>query len=62
MFYAKHELYTTIGTMKEAEKRLNDFGFFRCNNGYLVNLQHIEGIRDNYEVTNHSFSINASDS
>lgn len=29
------------GTISSVEKQLSDFGFFRCNNCYLVNLAHV---------------------
>ena len=33
------------GSMRELETQLRGKGFFRCNKGYLVNLQHVDGIR-----------------
>lgn len=38
--------FDTLGTMKEAEEKLEGQGFFRCNKGYLVNLEHVDGIRE----------------
>ena len=35
-----------MGTMKEMEEKLEPLHFCRCNNGYLVNLEHVEGIRE----------------
>ena len=35
------------GAMKEAEREMQPYGFFRCNNCYLVNLRHVESIGDN---------------
>lgn len=32
------------GSMREAERLLDGAGFFRCNKGYLVNLDHVEGM------------------
>ena len=34
------------GTMKDLEKSLSGDDFFRCNSGYLVNMKHVEGIKD----------------
>jgi len=34
------------GKMQSAEQELEGCGFFRCNKGYLVNLRHVDGIRD----------------
>ena len=38
--------YETSGTMKELEKELKELHFYRGNKGYLINLAHVEGIRD----------------
>lgn len=46
------EAYTFIGTMKEMEEKLSEFHFFRCNKGYLVSLNHIDGIIDGCAVVN----------
>ena len=35
-------------TMKNLEKKLLPFDFFRCNNGYLVNLKLVKGIENNH--------------
>ena len=34
------------GTIQQAEEDLKDHGFFRSNKGYLVNLEHVDGVRD----------------
>jgi DNA-binding LytR/AlgR family response regulator len=34
------------GTMKETEDLLKDRSFFRCHNCYLVNLRHVDGVRN----------------
>lgn len=34
------------GTMREAEERLGDLRFFRGNKGYLINLEHVDGVQD----------------
>lgn len=46
-------LYHTIdgvevssGTMRGAEEILMPYHFFRCNKGYLVNLEHVTGMKD----------------
>ncbi len=38
--------YETSGTMKEMESKLLGMNFCRGNKGYLINLQHVEGISD----------------
>lgn len=35
----------TRGTIAKAEEQLNEWGFLRCNNCYLVNPRHIEWVR-----------------
>lgn len=42
--YTKQKVYDTHISLGEIEKKLNKEQFFRCHRGYLVNLQHIEGI------------------
>ncbi|MDO4333930.1 MAG: LytTR family DNA-binding domain-containing protein [Eubacteriales bacterium] len=44
--------YLSSGTMKEAEERFSKLHFFRGNKGYLINLEHVEGIRDGCAVVN----------
>lgn len=44
--------YTTGGTMKEIEEKLLPFHFFRCNKGYLVALQHVDGIENGCALVN----------
>lgn len=39
--------YSFIGTMKDVESELSDKHFYRCNNGYLVNLAKVTGVKDN---------------
>ena len=43
-------LITPTGTMREAEKALEGCAFFRCNKGYLVNLEHVDAIREDNAV------------
>ncbi len=38
--------YATTGTMKEMEEKLSGMNFCRGNKGYLINLQHVDGIQD----------------
>lgn len=39
--------YTVNNTLKEMEEKLAEQFFYRCNNCYLVNLSHVEGIKHN---------------
>lgn len=38
--------YETIGTMKKMEEKLDGMNFSRGNNGYLINLQHVDSVQD----------------
>ena len=38
--------YEASGTMKELEKDLESLNFYRANKGYLINLAHVDGIKD----------------
>lgn len=44
--------YTTTGTMKEIEEKLQPYHFFRCNKGSLVALQHVDGIENGSALVN----------
>ncbi len=41
--------YTAKGTLSEAEQMLGSNKFFRCNKGYLVNLEYVESVQ-NFDV------------
>lgn len=41
--------FTAKGTLAEAEQMLGQRNFFRCNKGYLVNLEYVESVQ-NYDV------------
>ncbi|MDO5540766.1 MAG: LytTR family DNA-binding domain-containing protein [Eubacteriales bacterium] len=45
----------TSGTMTEMEEKLAELHFCRCNKGYLVNLEHVESIRDGCAVVGGDF-------
>ncbi len=38
--------YMTFGAMKDAQEKLRNSNFFRCSKGYLLNLEHVEGVQD----------------
>ncbi len=42
--------FSSYGTMKLVEKNLSKSQFFRCNSGYLVNLEHISKVIGNEVV------------
>lgn len=43
----RHETY---GVMKELEKELSEYHFIRGNKGYLINLAHVDSVKDNCAV------------
>jgi DNA-binding LytR/AlgR family response regulator len=46
IFYTSTGSYEAVGTMRDAEEKLTDLNFFRGNKGYLINLSHVEGVRE----------------
>jgi DNA-binding LytR/AlgR family response regulator len=42
--------YVAAGTMKELEDELSSFHFYRVHKGYLVNLEHVEGMKESSAV------------
>lgn len=50
ILYTVDKEYAFTETMKDAEKKLKEYNFFRCNNGYLVNLSKVTGIKDNNAI------------
>lgn len=52
MFHSGAETYQSSGTMREIEEKLDGHGFFRCNKGYLVNLDRVDGVRDGCAMVN----------
>lgn len=42
--HKKREVISVLETMKNMEQALSGSGFFRCNNGYLVNLAYVEKV------------------
>ena len=49
---SSRDTFLTIGTMKDIEQKLDNESFFRSNKGYLVNLDHVDGIRDGCALVN----------
>ena len=46
IFHTVGANYETAGTMKDMEKELAAFNFYRGNKGYLINLAHVDSIKD----------------
>lgn len=47
IYHMKTETYQEYRSLKDVEVMLGK-GFARCNNCYLVNLEHVKGIKDDY--------------
>nr|WP_276581981.1 LytTR family DNA-binding domain-containing protein [Cellulomonas sp. RIT-PI-Y] len=43
--HTTHGTYGLTGALKTMEAQLADQGFFRSNSCYLVNLRHVQGVR-----------------
>ncbi len=50
IFYTRDDKISLNSTMKELEKKLENAGFFRCNNCYLVNLKYVKSIKGSYAL------------
>ncbi|PKK99737.1 MAG: DNA-binding response regulator [Tenericutes bacterium HGW-Tenericutes-2] len=48
--YTQSSTYNMRGTIKRMEEELSDFHFYRCNNGYLVNLAYVSGVQDDEAI------------
>ncbi|KRL63117.1 LytR/AlgR family response regulator transcription factor [Lactobacillus psittaci] len=45
LYDGKETIIDMFESMKNMEKLLSDKGFFRCNNCYIVNLKHVDGVK-----------------
>lgn len=52
IFHTKTDEYVIFGTMKEIEDKLRNMDFFRCNKGYLLNLEHVDSVQDGIVIIN----------
>lgn len=50
VYSTKEGDFVGSGTMKDLEKELASFHFFRGNKGYLINLEHVDGMNVNCAV------------
>ena len=50
IYHTAQEDVTVSGAMREVESQLCDKGFFRCNKGFLINLEHVQSIRDDCAI------------
>ena len=52
IFHTRTGIMKGRGVLKEIEQLLAEHDFFRCNNGYLVNLEYVDGVRDGNAIVN----------
>ena len=50
MFHTRTGIHASTATLQQLEEALEGKGFVRCNKGYLVNLDHVDGVRDGCAV------------
>ena len=48
--HATDREYSLVGSLTAMEEELAEKGFFRSNNPYLVNLQHVTGVQQNSSI------------
>lgn len=61
LFHTLDGVFETQGTLKETQENLDEKMFFRCNKGYLVNLEQVSGMRgDNVLVGGEEVQVSRS--
>lgn len=50
--YTKNKSYNTKTNIKTIEKELNKYNFYRCHKSFLVNMKHIDNIKQNNVLIN----------
>ena len=50
LYHTAAGTYSSTGTMKEVEAQLGALHFCRGNNGYLINLEHVDGVQDGFAL------------
>lgn len=46
IYYTATEAFHSRGKMQDLEETFEKYGFFRTHKGYLVNMKHVEGVKD----------------
>ena len=52
LFHTALGIYISSGTLKEMDKMLEKMNFFRGNSGYIINLEHVDGVQDGCALVN----------
>lgn len=55
-----HGKYVFRATLKNFEKKLEDYNFNRCNNSYLVNLLHVTSVVGEFAVVDKKYELKIS--
>ncbi|UTR15290.1 LytTR family DNA-binding domain-containing protein [Salipaludibacillus sp. LMS25] len=50
LYSTKEGKYVTTGTMKELEDDLSSYHFFRGHKGFLINLEHVDGMNESCAI------------
>ena len=50
MLHTRNGIIASTATLQQLEEALEGKGFARCNKGYLVNLEHVDGVQDGCAV------------
>ena len=50
MLHTRTGIHASTATLQQLEEALEGRGFARCNKGYLVNLEHVDGVQDGCAV------------
>lgn len=50
MVHTRTGAHSSTATLQQLEEGLAGRGFARCNKGYLVNLEHVDAVRDGCAV------------
>lgn len=56
----KDDEYQIRGTLKHYENELTNYAFNRCNNGYLVNLAFVTGVKDDFAIVDDKYNLKIS--
>ncbi len=51
-YHTKDGIYSQRQKMADAEAELSEYGFFRSNKGYLLNMNYVDGIKDGCALVN----------
>lgn len=52
LFHTASGICLTSGSLKEMDKMLENMHFFRGNSGYLINLEHVDGVQEGCALVN----------